>query len=320
MAITSGFFNSVDGDRLYNARDISMYFNGLVSDGVYENVGAKLQVTAAGGGMKINVGSGRALIDCQWFNNDATETLTLDPASVSASRVDAVVLRLDLTDSGRAITLFIKRGTEFTSGRVVPPLVWNAEIKEFYLAQINVKAGKTAITQADIVDTRGTIYCPYVTGLIKQVDTAELFAQYQSACEQYFNDMTTAFNAYIAEKQQAFNNWFSDLTEQLHVDNAVLKYQDYKEITGDLISLPLSQFIPEYENGDIVLIHIGGVMLTEGVDYNLNHLPDVTLIEFINQIKQPASGKIPLTIIVLKSVIGGSVVSAEIDEINGVVI
>lgn len=67
MAITSGFFNSVNGDRVYNAREISMYFDGLISDGVYESVGGKLQVTATGLGMQVTVAAGRAIIDCQWL-------------------------------------------------------------------------------------------------------------------------------------------------------------------------------------------------------------------------------------------------------------
>ena len=35
MAIKYGFFNSVSGDRKYNADDISNYFLKLISDGVF---------------------------------------------------------------------------------------------------------------------------------------------------------------------------------------------------------------------------------------------------------------------------------------------
>ena len=50
MAVTYGFFNSVlvNGmqDRRYNADQMSTYFKGLISDGVYQNVGGGLQVRA----------------------------------------------------------------------------------------------------------------------------------------------------------------------------------------------------------------------------------------------------------------------------------
>ena len=59
MAITSGFFDSVSGDRTYDADQMSTYFEGLISDGVYENVGDRFAVTSANSGMNINVGAGR---------------------------------------------------------------------------------------------------------------------------------------------------------------------------------------------------------------------------------------------------------------------
>ena len=59
MAISYGFFNSVNGDRTYNADDISNYFLKLISNGVFatpsnamqvqENDGMTVQVTAGWG-------------------------------------------------------------------------------------------------------------------------------------------------------------------------------------------------------------------------------------------------------------------------------
>ena len=51
MSITSGFFNSVNGDRTYNADQMSTYFKGLIGSGVYENVGGALQVLAGIAGL-----------------------------------------------------------------------------------------------------------------------------------------------------------------------------------------------------------------------------------------------------------------------------
>ena len=70
MAITYGFFNSMGGDRTYNADQMSEYFSGLISDGVFENVGDALQVIP-GDGMTAKVKTGRAIIKCKWLENDA---------------------------------------------------------------------------------------------------------------------------------------------------------------------------------------------------------------------------------------------------------
>ena len=63
MSVTYGFFNSVNGDRVYNADQMSEYFNELVSNGVYESVGGALQVVP-NTGMNVNVKTGRGIIDC----------------------------------------------------------------------------------------------------------------------------------------------------------------------------------------------------------------------------------------------------------------
>lgn len=319
MSITSGFFNSVDGDRTYNARDMSMYFRGLISDGVFENVDGKLQVTA-GSGMAVNVASGRAVIDCQWVNNDATETLAIDPAEVGKKRYDVIALRLDMTESGRAISLVVKKGTAAATNPTVPTRTWTENIKELFLARVTINSNTTAISQALISDLRGTAYCGYVTGLIDQVDTAQLFAQYKTACETYYEEMTTKFDAYMLQQQQAFNSWFSTLTEQLHVDTSIVKYQYSATINDasgyiDNITMPIS----EYTEGDILFLHIGGVLLVEGTEFIITKVGAEYIISFPNRLKAGSNG-IPIAIIVIKSVIGEGILSNEIDLINGEVI
>lgn len=328
MAMTSGFFNCIDGDRKYNARDISMYFNGLVSDGVFENLGGKLQVTADGTGMTVNVATGRALIDCQWFNNDAVETLTIEPAAIDSVRFDAVALRLDMTENGRKISLYVKKGE---NNHAVSQPDWTENYKEIYLAIILVTKNLTAITQDNVSDTRGTKYCPYVTGLIDQVDTAQLFEQYKASCEKYYNEMTKAFDEYIAEKQQAFNSWFATLTETLHVDTSVMKYQytekdkvsqnTVTDDNGNLLIVRTTMNLAEYEDGDILLLFIGGILLNENTDYTVSGTGSETIFTFPNGFKiESTTETLPLTAVVLKSVIGAGVVSTMIDDINGEVI
>ena len=41
MAITSGFYNSVNGDRTYDADQFGSLFDGIIAPGVFPNVGDK---------------------------------------------------------------------------------------------------------------------------------------------------------------------------------------------------------------------------------------------------------------------------------------
>ena len=85
MAVTYGFFNSVlvNGmqDRRYNADQMSTYFKGLISDGVYQNVGGGLQVRA-GEGMTVQVMPGRGVFDSRWLENDSVLDIPLDSSHV----------------------------------------------------------------------------------------------------------------------------------------------------------------------------------------------------------------------------------------------
>lgn len=74
--ITSGFFDSLNGDRKYNSDQLSLMLEGLVGDGIYENVGNKFKVSAAGG-MSVSIGSGRAVIKGRWIKSDSAYNLSV---------------------------------------------------------------------------------------------------------------------------------------------------------------------------------------------------------------------------------------------------
>ena len=44
MAISSGFYNSVNGDRTYDADQFGSLFDGIIAPGVFPNVGDKFRV------------------------------------------------------------------------------------------------------------------------------------------------------------------------------------------------------------------------------------------------------------------------------------
>lgn len=294
MAIKSGFFNSLNGDRKYNAEDMSEYFDGLITDGVFESIGSKLQVTATGSDMTININSGRAMIDCHWLKNDSAHNITLSPADVQLSRFDSIGIKLDYNE--RAITFIIHEGNLGTTPVISRPS--NTEtVKYLWLADVRVSAGVSSVRQGNVIDRRGTSVCPWVTGLIKQVDTSQLFSQWQDACQSFYNEL----NAYFDDKKAEYENWFSTLTETLTVDTYIQKYQNSYEISSDGLQLEFDIGISEYDSTkDILFVNINGVELIENVDYQISSTG--TKIIAYNGFK----GDNQLTFIVLKSKIGSS--------------
>ena len=245
MAISYGFFNSVNGDRKYNADDISNYFLKLISNGVFATPSDAMQVQASSG-MTVQVTAGWGFINCKWINNSAPYLLTLDASDVVLNRIDRIVMRLNASNDVRTMSIAIKKGTP--AGSPQPPTLTRimGGIWELSLAQIYVAAGATEIIQADITDERSdTSVCGYVTGLIDQIDTTNLFAQYNSA----------------------FNTWFSDIKEVVKTTTIVT------ELTSDYVTAQIGETsIPIGINGynttlDILSVFVNGIKLIYGIDY-----------------------------------------------------
>ena len=207
MALTSGFFNSVSGDRTYNADQISSMFEGLISDGIYEDVGDAFQVTADSG-MNVLVGTGRAMLNGgKWAKNTAPITVEINAAHVLLPRYTAIVLRLNISD--RSVSVETIDGTA-ASTPTKPAIVRNSTSWDLLLAFVYVAAGATSITQANIEDQRAnTTYCGWVTGIVEQVDTSTLFLQWQTAYEEMFTQM----QAWFVSEKAAFDDWFESLTD-----------------------------------------------------------------------------------------------------------
>ena len=125
MTVTSGFFNSINGDRKYNARQIGMYLGKIIRSGVFPNPSTNLQVTAAGG-MAVQVWPGRGMADCHWMDNDSMYTVILDDADLILDRIDAVVMRLDESDDAREVCIAVKKVPRLVAPKLQP---WNGRRK-----------------------------------------------------------------------------------------------------------------------------------------------------------------------------------------------
>lgn len=236
--IKYGFFNSVGGDRKYNADDISNFFVKLISDGVFATPATCMQVTA-GTGLNVSVAAGWGFIKCRWVCNTAPYPLALDAADVLLPRIDRIVMRLNMTD--RLIEIAVKKGTA-ASSPIAPALTRNDDVWELSLAQIAVAANATAISQADITDERNdSDVCGYVAGLIDQIDSTNLFAQFTAA----------------------FEGWFEEIKDEVRTTTLLVPYYSYQILSSTTSAFGL--YISEYNDTlDILEIFVDGLKLRHG--------------------------------------------------------
>ena len=149
--IKFGFFNSVDGDRVYSADDFNNCFEPIASDGVFKRYGGALQVVL-NTGLSVQILDGYARFAGYWVHNDAFVNMDISTPSTSYARIDAVVARVNITD--RNVEFAVKIGTPAAIPSA-PEMTRMDDVKEYCLALVNVPANATQISQSNITDTRG---------------------------------------------------------------------------------------------------------------------------------------------------------------------
>jgi hypothetical protein len=202
MTVTYGFYDSLAGDRKYNADQMSRIFQGIITDGVFATVGGGLIVTESPFTMNINVLSGRAWFNNTWTYNDATLVLTVDASEPVLNRIDTVVVEVDSSTSVRANSIKIVKGTP-ASTPVSPTLANTSTLHQYGLADIYIAAGVTAINSANITNRVGTTNTPFITGALSTIDAETLFAQWDAIFTYWFETFVDELTTEQATNLQA---------------------------------------------------------------------------------------------------------------------
>lgn len=162
MAIKSGFYNAVNGDREYNAEDMAEIFDGVISDGIFNNVGSVFEATQISSN-KIKIGSGKAWFNHKWIVVDSEGfDVTISQNLTYNDRIDAICLSIDNSNSVRAATIKVKHG--IPSATPEPPsMTHSATLNEYPLYLVRVSRVRTI---DEITACIGSEECPYSAYLL----------------------------------------------------------------------------------------------------------------------------------------------------------
>lgn len=220
MSVSSGFFNSLNGDRKYNAAQMSAIFDGLIIDGVFASIGTAFAVKAAGG-LTVNVGIGKAWFDHTWTVNDSILPMTAPEAEVLLDRIDAVVLEVNGMESVRENTIkFVKGNPSSAPSR--PTLTNEGNVYQYPLCYIYRKYGTAVINQADITPMVGTESTPFVTGILQTVSLDELLGKWQDELDRFTDARSQEVDDWIAQEESDFTTWFDKMKADLQQEQTVL--------------------------------------------------------------------------------------------------
>lgn len=220
MSVSSGFFNSLNGDRKYNAAQMSAIFDGLIIDGVFASIGTAFAVKAAGG-LTVNVGVGKAWFDHTWTVNDSILLMTAPEAEVLLDRIDAVVLEVNGTESVRENTIkFVKGNPSNAPSR--PTLTNEGNVHQYPLCYIYRKYGTAVINQADITPMVGTESTPFVTGILQTISLDELLGKWQDELDRFTDARSQEVDDWITQEESDFTTWFNEMKADLQQEQTIL--------------------------------------------------------------------------------------------------
>ena len=198
MTISSGFFNSVNHDRLYDAEQFGSIFDGVINDGVYEHVGDAFNVSPNSSvNDSVIIGTGRAWFNHTWILNDSQYSVTLNPPNLVHPRYDALVIDIDRRDSVRKNSITIVEGTPNSIPQY--PTMINEELhKQYPFAYVLLKPGNSEIISAEnITYNVGKSTCPLVTGPLEVISDDNFFQQMNAKFEMFKDDLDEEFTVWF---------------------------------------------------------------------------------------------------------------------------
>lgn len=266
----------------YSAEDVATYLCTRTS-GVYaknSNFAASItgtrQVTIAPGLAWMNYDDFKGVSVCSREDT----VLTVPDADNTLNRVDRVVLQFDTASNLTAIRL--KTGTPAVAAQP-PDILQNHNQYELGLCTISVPAGSTAITAANLTDTRADEdICGVMRDGVTSIPTAQLIAQWRAAqadLETQLRAQLAVLNAEIKEGS-AYSKTEADAKFALTADKitAALGYDPGNKITR----------LERMMNMDGKLVFSGAGVCTGGT--TTMKLPDtVDYVEIVSAI--PAMGR-----------------------------
>lgn len=208
MAENSGFFNASQSggsyDREYDASDFAKLFSMFFRNGVFVDPATNLKVVAKSG-MTVTLKAGKAFINGYWYELTNDKDFVIGANSASGTRTDSI--RISLRLGSRDVA------ARYSSGTSTPSRT--EYLYDLIVATIRVPAGTGTITDSMITDTRADEeLCGYVAGAVDQIDATDLFAQYNSAFNEWFDgvknqlddDVATSLSAAVAQLQSTVND------------------------------------------------------------------------------------------------------------------
>lgn len=257
MAETSGFFeaqwdsslvNPITEeqtgwwDRDYLASQWMNFMKMFLGNGVFVSPVNQCKVIP-GTGMSVIVTPGWAFINGAWYHNDENLIINIPSNATSSSRIDSIKLRY--SESSRSINAISSIGST--------DLIRGESVYELKLAEVTVDVGAVSISGSKITDTRANEnVCGFVKGLVEVVDTDDLFSQFTSIFNNWFDTIKGQVTGDLGAKLQVeFSQLEADVEDYKTTAQSLIENYVYNDYTSELTELTFVNKICEITDSKV---------------------------------------------------------------------
>lgn len=190
MSFSYGFYNSLNGDRKYDAFDVTMLLEGLIEDGVFAYYGGGLLVKETESHYDtVIISSGKAWLNHTWNYNDDNMYFSLDRSELIYDRIDAIIIDINQNELVRENKIEVVKG-EPGDNPSRPALIKDDENEhwQYPLAYILRVANSDIIEQRYITNVIGTEELPFVSGIPNvKITVSDLMSRWESEFKGLYN-------------------------------------------------------------------------------------------------------------------------------------
>lgn len=280
------FYNSNNGDRVYDADSMTEWLLPFFKTGVFNG---QLRVTA-NNDMTVTIDAGYCNVKGKVKPFRQKTTFDLETASGTLNRIDNVILRRD--DTLRDIYLMIEKGGN-AQQPTAPPLVRSGAIYDLKLAEIYIEAGTIRITQEEITDCRmNADVCGWVASTVEEIDFSQVTEQFEAYFTRYkrqiagdyaafldqlgltetqaeaaYQNFLAIMDGYQKQQQAIFEAWFEEIKGQLDTDQAGHLQNEVNEL-WDYLKFLLFRIDIDYQIEFAQPIRITLRNVTSGSEYS----------------------------------------------------
>lgn len=248
MALTYGFYNSIDGDRVYDAIQFGQIFDGIIKDGIYATYKKGMVVIASENAGQVIIQPGRAWFNHTWSYNDANLIMEAPAPEVLLERIDALVLEINEEISSRENSYKWVTGTP-SSNPVRPTLTNTATIHQYPLCYIHRYPETTMIYERDITSTVGTSECPFATGVLEGIDLDAWINQWDNEFHHWENTTKASYDVWSASAKTQMENDIQDVEDWIVTIKDIIDSETATHLQNEIDELR-----EEISTGSVIIV------------------------------------------------------------------